>query len=178
MRHSTRARRRRAGAAQTGGFLWKACGFMVSISTATHCTRQAPLPRNDGSIRSRCTAVTLWTVRSYPAHADFITSTGLAEFLEDDEFGRLLGVFYDVLAPGGVLITSGMQRRRFSDYLLQLAEIPTHYRSAEDLRRIAGAWPFREITTRSDPNGIQSDSEGAEVSVRLFHKNARLVFVI
>lgn len=93
---------------------------------------------------------------SYPAHVDFITSTGLAEFLEDDELGRLLGVFYDVLAPGGVLITSGMQRRRFSDYLLQLAEIPTHYRSAEDLIRITSAWPFRDVSTRSDPNGIQT----------------------
>lgn len=93
---------------------------------------------------------------SYPAHVDFITSTGLAEFLEDDELEHLLGVFYDVLAPGGMVMTSGMQRRRFSDYLLQLAEIPTHYRSPEDLVRIAGAWPFRDITTRSDPNGIQT----------------------
>lgn len=93
---------------------------------------------------------------SYPPHVHFITSTGLAEFLEDDELGRLLGVFYDVLAPGGVLMTSGMQRRRFSDYLLQLADIPTHYRSAEDLIRIAGAWPFRDITTWSDPKGIQT----------------------
>jgi SAM-dependent methyltransferase len=93
---------------------------------------------------------------SYPARADFITCTGLAEFLEDDEFQHLLGVLYDVLTPGGVLLTSGMRRRRFSDYLLQLAEIPTHYRTAADLERLAGAWPFGDVRTRTDPNGIQT----------------------
>ena len=93
---------------------------------------------------------------SYPARVDVITCTGLAEFLEDDEFTHLLGVFYDVLAPGGVLVTSGMRRRRFSDYLLQLAEMPTHYRTAEDLLRLAQGWPFRTVSTRTDPNGIQT----------------------
>ena len=93
---------------------------------------------------------------SYPTRVNFITCTGLAEFLEDEQVRHLLGVFYDVLAPDGVLVTSGMQRRRFSDYLLQIAEIPTHYRSAADLVRLAGAWPYRDVTTWTDANGIQT----------------------
>lgn len=93
---------------------------------------------------------------SYPARVDLITSTGLAEFLDDTAFARMIGVFYDALAPGGILITSGMQRRRFSDYLLQLAEIPTRYRGPADLRRIAGSVPFQEIATRQDANGLQT----------------------
>jgi len=93
---------------------------------------------------------------SYPACADLITCTGLAEFVSDAELERLYGIFYDVLTPGGILLTSGMQRRRFSDYLLQLAEMPTQYRTPADLLRLARRLPFSETTTYSDPNGIQT----------------------
>jgi chemotaxis methyl-accepting protein methylase len=93
---------------------------------------------------------------SYPACADLITCTGLAEFLSDAELERLYGIFFDVLTPGGILITSGMQRRRFSDYLLQLAEMPTQYRTPADLLRLARRLAFSEVTTYGDPNGIQT----------------------
>jgi SAM-dependent methyltransferase len=93
---------------------------------------------------------------SYPARADVITSTGLAEFLDDATLARLFAIFYDVLAPEGVLVTSGMQRRRFSDYLLRLAEIPTQYRGPADLVRLARRLPFRDVATRMDPNGLQT----------------------
>lgn len=93
---------------------------------------------------------------SYPARVDLITSTGLAEFLDDALLERLFGVFYDVLAPGGVLITSGMQRRRFSDYLLRLAEIPTRYRGPADLLRLARALPFQDVETRMDRHALQT----------------------
>jgi SAM-dependent methyltransferase len=93
---------------------------------------------------------------SYPSRADAITCTGLAEFLTDAELERLYGICFEVLIPGGVFITSGMQRRRFSDYLLRLAEIPTQYRSASDLARLARRFPFSAVTTYADPNGIQT----------------------
>jgi SAM-dependent methyltransferase len=93
---------------------------------------------------------------SYPAHADFITCTGLAEFLSDTELERLYAIFFDVLTPGGMLITSGMRRRRFSDYLLQLAEMPTQYRTPAELLRLARRLPFTDTTTYNDPNGIQT----------------------
>lgn len=93
---------------------------------------------------------------TYPACADLITCTGLAEFLSDAELARLYAIFFDVLTPGGILITSGMQRRKFSDYLLQLAEMPTQYRAPADLLRLARLLPFTEVATYSDPNGIQT----------------------
>ena len=93
---------------------------------------------------------------SYPARADLITSTGLAEFLSDEELARLYAIGFDVLTPGGLLVTSGMRRRRFSDYLLQLAEIPTQYRTAADLDRLARRVPFSSVTTYTDANGIQT----------------------
>lgn len=93
---------------------------------------------------------------AYPRGFEFITCTGLAEFLDDDQLARLYGVFFDVLNPGGRLITSGMRRRRLSDYLLRLAEIRTHYRGPADLERLIGRWPFREVRTRTDELGIQT----------------------
>lgn len=93
---------------------------------------------------------------TYPAGADFITSTGLAEFLDDAQLEQLYRVFHDVLRPGGLLITSGMQRRWVSEYFLRLAELRTHYRSPEQLENIARRIPFREVSTRTDQFGIQS----------------------
>jgi SAM-dependent methyltransferase len=93
---------------------------------------------------------------SYPARADAITCTGLAEFLTDAELEHLYAILFDVLTPGGILITSGMQRRRFSDYLLQLAEIPTQYRTPADLERVTRRLPFAAISTYADPTGLQT----------------------
>jgi protein-L-isoaspartate O-methyltransferase len=93
---------------------------------------------------------------AYVGRFDFITCTGLAEFLDDDQVARLYGILFDALSAGGRLVTSGMRRRRLSDYLLRLAEIRTHYRGPADLERLIGRWPFREVRTRTDELGIQT----------------------
>jgi hypothetical protein len=93
---------------------------------------------------------------SYPPAVDFITCTGLAEFLDDDRLAALYHVFFDRLTPGGILVTSGMRRRPLADYLLRLAEISIHYRTAEDLERLARRLPFGHVRTRVDEFGIQS----------------------
>jgi 2-polyprenyl-3-methyl-5-hydroxy-6-metoxy-1,4-benzoquinol methylase len=93
---------------------------------------------------------------AYPGRFDFITCTGLAEFLDDDQLARLYGIFFEVLNPGGRLMTSAMRRRRLSDYLLRIAEIRTHYRGAADLERLIAPWPFLVMRTRPDDLGIQT----------------------
>ena len=93
---------------------------------------------------------------SYPEAVDFITCTGLAEFLDDERLSELYRIFFDRLAPGGILVTSGMRRRPLSDYLLRLAEISIHYRTAQDLERLARQLPFKQVRTRVDKFGIQS----------------------
>lgn len=93
---------------------------------------------------------------AYPEGADFITCTGLAEFLDDDRLAELYGIFFERLRPGGVFVTSGMRGRPVSDYLLELAEMSIHYRTAQDLERLAGRFPFGRIDTRVDDQGIQS----------------------
>jgi hypothetical protein len=93
---------------------------------------------------------------AYPASVDFITCTGLAEFLDDERLSELYGILYERLRPGGVLVTSGMRGRRMSNYLLRLAEMRIEYRTAADLERLARTYPFRQIQTHVDRLGIQS----------------------
>ncbi len=93
---------------------------------------------------------------SYPPALDFITCTGLAEFLDDRRLADLLALFFDRLRPGGLFLTSGMRRRAVSDYLLRLAELRVHYRTAFDLSQLAGRLPFSSVDVRVDRLGIQA----------------------
>ncbi|HEV2991535.1 MAG TPA: class I SAM-dependent methyltransferase family protein [Candidatus Angelobacter sp.] len=95
------------------------------------------------------------TRSSYPAAIHFATSTGLAEFLNDDALLQLYSCIYEALVPGGIFVSSGMQRRRLSEYLLKLAELHVHYRNAETLERLARAAGFQEVAVRYDEMGIQ-----------------------
>ena len=93
---------------------------------------------------------------AYPRPLSFVTSTGLGEFLDDERLERLYGIVYKVLEPGGLFVTSGMQRRRIADYLLSVAEIDVHYRGAADLERLARRAGFADLVTRPDDYGIQT----------------------
>jgi len=73
----------------------------------------------------------------------------------------MLEIFYrivfETLRPGGgIFISSAMQRRRVSEYLLKIAELHVHYRSAEKLEEVARAAGFQEVNVRHDEFGIQS----------------------
>ena len=93
---------------------------------------------------------------AYPEAVDFITCTGLGEFLSDEQLEQMYRIFHQVLRPGGLLITSGMRRRWVSEYLLRLAEFRTQYRTAPQLAAIAGRVPFAQVQTRVDEFGIQT----------------------
>ena len=92
---------------------------------------------------------------SYPSHADFVTSTGLADFLDDEKLLTLYACVHEVLRPGGTFVSSGMQRHRAAEYLLQIAEIRAHYRDHKKLEALARAAGFQNVTTRYDALGIQ-----------------------
>jgi SAM-dependent methyltransferase len=93
---------------------------------------------------------------TYPESADFITCTGLAEFLNDDQLAQLYHIFFDVLRPDGLLVTSGMRRVWISEYLLRLAELRTHYRTAFQLETIARRAGFTNVAIRTDEYRIQA----------------------
>jgi len=92
---------------------------------------------------------------TYGGEFDFITSTGLGEFLDDEQLATLYAAFHRVLRPGGVMVTSAMRRLRFSDYLLRLAELHVRYRSAGDLAAMARRAGFLSLATSADRHGIQ-----------------------
>jgi SAM-dependent methyltransferase len=93
---------------------------------------------------------------TYAGTFDFISCTGLTEFLDDQQVEALFRLLFDVLRPDGRLLTSGMQRRWTSDYLLTLGELRTHYRDAEQLRRLMAPLAFRDVVTETDSTGLQT----------------------
>ena len=94
-------------------------------------------------------------MRTYAGEFDFITSTGLGEFLDDKQLATLYAAFHRVLRPGGVMVTSAMRCLRFSDYLLRLAELHVRYRSADELAVTARRAGFLRLATSADRHGIQ-----------------------
>jgi len=83
-----------------------------------------------------------------PGRCDMIVSIGFTEFLDDQQTLALYGLALEHLKPGGVFVTSGMKRHRFSDYLLRnIGEIHTHYRSEPELKSLAAQAGFGQIRT-------------------------------
>jgi Methyltransferase domain len=94
--------------------------------------------------------------RAYGGPFDFITCTGLTEFLNDRDAAQLYALLFDVLRYGGRFVTSGMKRRWASDYLLRLGELHAHYRDEAALRQLLAPLPFRDVSTRTDDTGLQT----------------------
>ena len=93
---------------------------------------------------------------AYDGTFDFITCTGLTEFLDDERATRLYALLFEMLEPGGWFVTSGMRRRWTSEYLLTLAELRTHYRDEDTLRRLLAPLRFTQVSSRSDETGLQT----------------------
>ncbi len=96
-------------------------------------------------------------VADYPATYDMIFSTGLTEFLDDNNVEKFYRVVLSKLNPGGVFVTSGMLPHRVSSYLMShIAELHAWYRDENDLRSLANAAGFSTINTYRDPIGLQT----------------------
>ena len=94
-------------------------------------------------------------VSVYGGQFDYITCTGFGEFLDDRQLLELLSLFHDLLRSDGILFTSVMRRRRFSDYLLRLADLQVHYRCRAELETCAAKAGFQSPQTWIDEPGIQ-----------------------
>jgi len=93
----------------------------------------------------------------YPATPPhFVASTGLGEFLQDEELERFYQNVFDALAPGGTFFTSAAASGRRTKALLQAFELDAHYRTSADIERILArqAWESVEITR--DAVGLQT----------------------
>ncbi len=94
---------------------------------------------------------------SYPKELDIILSTGLGEFLDDEQLVRFYAVCGAALRRGGSLVTSGTRRDRVSDFLMrELAELSAHYREPGESVQLLRRAGFENITTHLDDLGLQT----------------------
>ena len=94
---------------------------------------------------------------SYPAASfDFIASTGLGEFLDDDQLADLYANIHRALAPGGVFFTSALAYEPRSDALLRAFEFDARYRTRAEIERLLGGQSWRECHCSDDARGRQT----------------------
>ena len=95
--------------------------------------------------------------RSFPNSVDVIVSTGLADFLADDDATRFYATCRDALRAGGLLVTSSQQPQRFADYLMrELAELRPVYRTAAEVERLLRRAGFGHVETEQDRVGFHT----------------------
>jgi len=93
---------------------------------------------------------------AYPSPLDMIVSTGLGEFLDDVRLRKFFRICHDALEPGGMLVTSATARHRMTSYLLEVAELTAHYRSAAQLDTALRAAGFAHVALQRDRTGLQT----------------------
>lgn len=123
----------------------------VAIHFADRMTRHSPL---GAAMYHRGNALAAGDYPRVPFHV--VVSTGLGEFLDDEELATFYSCVYGVLEPGGIFYTSATDKDRRSDTLLRLAEIVTHYRTAADLERALGQLPWSRVRIERDTTGLQA----------------------
>lgn len=85
----------------------------------------------------------------------FISSTGLGEFLGDDDLATFYANIFEALVPGGVFFTSATVFDGKSDVLLRSFELHSHYRSQCDLERLLGQ-RWTRIEFERHESGLQT----------------------
>jgi hypothetical protein len=86
----------------------------------------------------------------------FISSTGLGEFLGDDDLATLYSNVFETLTPGGVFFTSATAFEGASDALLRSFELHSHYRTRFDLKRLLGGQPWSRVEFERHESGLQT----------------------
>jgi SAM-dependent methyltransferase len=85
-----------------------------------------------------------------------VISTGLGEFLHDDELAVFYARIHDLLEPGATFYTSATARDARSDVLLRMAELVTTYRGPDELEWILRTLPWSRLDVTRDPSGLQT----------------------
>jgi extracellular factor (EF) 3-hydroxypalmitic acid methyl ester biosynthesis protein len=89
-------------------------------------------------------------------HYDFVYCAGLFDYLPDSVCRQLVGVFYDMLAPGGLLVVTNVEPsnpiRHWLGYILDWHLI---YRNAKQMMQLAPAdLAAEDSRVRADPTGV------------------------
>lgn len=86
----------------------------------------------------------------------FIASTGLGEFLADDDLSIFYANVFDALESGGVFFTSATAFDARSDALLRAFELHSHYRTQADLERLLSCRCWTRIEFTRHESGLQT----------------------
>ena len=96
-------------------------------------------------------------ISDYPTEPiDFAISTGLGEFLNDQQLRTFYQNVFDRLAPGGIFFTSATTREPRSDYLLRNFELHTQYRTFSEMERLFSELPWKQVSLEKDVSGLQT----------------------
>jgi hypothetical protein len=94
---------------------------------------------------------------SYPtAQPHFIASTGLGEFLRDEELVRFYTNVFAALAPGGTFFTSAAAQGGGAKALLEAFELNAQYRTSAGIERILALQPWESVEITRDAIGLQT----------------------
>lgn len=94
---------------------------------------------------------------TYPEGAfDFVISTGLGEFLPDEELELFYRNVFDSLTDRGVFFTSATGFEKRSDFMMRAFEMKAHYRSRENLECVLRSLPWSELVFEHDETGLQT----------------------
>ena len=87
---------------------------------------------------------------------DVVVSTGLGEFLSDNELAMFYRYVYDVMQSGATFFTSATAGDARSDVLLRMAELVATYRGPAEVERILTDLPWKRIVMTQDVTGLQT----------------------
>jgi SAM-dependent methyltransferase len=85
-----------------------------------------------------------------------ICSTGLGEFLTDEDLLTLYSNIYQSLARGGLFYTSALRAGRFAVLLMEKFELRATYRTQDQVRMLMGKLPWSELRFIEDRSGLQT----------------------
>ena len=91
-----------------------------------------------------------------PGRFHVVSSTGLSEFLDDAQLETLFANVHEALEPGGTFFTSATASEPFSALLLRVIDLETRYRAQPHVASILGRLPWRTVSYRVDPTGLQT----------------------
>jgi SAM-dependent methyltransferase len=121
------------------------------IAAARTFLKGSPRPHVDWKVGNALEAA------DYPATpVDFISSTGLGEFLNDEDLATFYRNVFHALAPGGTFFTSAAAKGRGSEVLLRAFELDANYRTRADVKRILAMQSWASVEITQDSVGLQT----------------------
>jgi SAM-dependent methyltransferase len=95
--------------------------------------------------------------RCFPVNRFYcVCSTGLGEFISDEDLFTFYGNIYKSLAPDGLFYTSALRAGRLAKWLMKTFELRAMYRTRDQVRLIIGKLPWSELRFVEDRSGLQT----------------------